>query len=85
MIIKEGFGFAVVDGGAIKVCTVSDTRRAALVNFLAVERACFITNHMSDEHIERLWFQYRGNAEVEYVTVRLANTAAAVTSSERSP
>lgn len=53
---RDAIAWAVIDGGKIKVNTVSDTRRAAMIN-------------MSDEQIDRMWFRWRNGAEIEYVTV----------------
>jgi hypothetical protein len=73
---REAIAWAVIDGGKIKVKTVSDTRRAAMVNWLVTEREIYITANMSDEQIERLWFRHRQGAEIEYVTVTRAHTEA---------
>lgn len=70
-------GWAVIDNGYILVRTVSDTRRAAIVNWLGTERNCFISIHMTDEQIERLWFQFRTAAvDVEHVTISRTNETA---------
>lgn len=67
--IRPVIGWAVVENLEIKIKTVSDTRRAAIVNFLVTERDTMILNSMTDEMIERIWFQRRQGAEVEYVTI----------------
>lgn len=68
--MTEAIGWAVVDNGDIKVNTVSDTRRASIINWLVTERGCRIYNQMTDEQIERLWFQYRPDeVDVSYVSI----------------
>lgn len=66
----EVYGWAVVDGQGIRIKTVSDTRRAAIVNYLVTDRGTMVFNDMTDAEIERLWLQYRRGALVEYVTIR---------------
>lgn len=69
-------GWAVVDYGTINIKTVSGTRRAAIVNWLVVQKGEFITNAHSDEDIERLWEvkknQGTSNADVVRVNVEVA-------------
>lgn len=69
MTVREAIGFAAIDGGQINIKTVSDTRRAAMINWLVTERNVMIYNAMTDEHVERLWFHFRGTADIEYVTI----------------
>lgn len=69
--VRPVIGWAVVADQKIKIRTVSDTRRAAIVNFLVTDRSCFIHGHMTDEEIERLWLQQRQGADVEFVTISL--------------
>ena len=62
-------GWAVAEHDKILVKTVSPTRRAAIVNFLVVERSMAILNHHSDHDIERWWTKYGGRAEVIEVDI----------------
>lgn len=65
-------GWAVIDHQrrGIDVRTVSDTRRAAIVNWLVAEAGCMmISNAYSDDQIEKLWAYYRGRACVEEVSI----------------
>lgn len=65
-------GWAVIDGSGINVRTVSDSRRAAIVNWL-VTNGYMILAHHTDEEIERLWEQAGGgglHVKVQPVTVR---------------
>ncbi len=70
--------FAVVKNDQIDVCTVSDTRRAAIVNWLVVSARprVMIFSSFTDEHIERLWEHHRRfdrslYADVVAVTVEI--------------
>ena len=52
-------GWAVIDAaGKIFVKTVSDTRRAAIINYLMVEKQVSITALHTDEDIESLWAHF---------------------------
>jgi hypothetical protein len=54
--MAETKGWAVVnDRDQIFVKTVSDTRRAALVNYLVTECRLFIKDWQTDGDIEQLW------------------------------
>lgn len=48
-------GWAVVQGGEILVKTVSDTRRAAIVNWLVTEAEIMVLNSWTDDRIEAIW------------------------------
>lgn len=69
----DAIGWAVIENGKIKVRTVSDTRRAAIANFLCTERHLLIEDWMSDGEIERIWCYERLGASVEYVTITLTH------------
>ena len=56
-------GWAVVDGGKINVRTVSDTKRAAMVNWLVVEKNLLVLASSSAEQIERMWWGVHGDAD----------------------
>jgi len=64
--------FAVIANEKINVQTVSDTRRAAIVNWLVVDRACLILRTDTDEQIEHLWEQEQGDASVVAVEISRA-------------
>lgn len=66
---RQAIAWAVVDNGQIKVCTVSDTRRGTMVNWLVSERSVMVFSRMTDEAIERMWWQEHGTAQIEYVTI----------------
>lgn len=65
-------GWAVVERGEVNIRTVSDTRRAAIVNWLVVDRRVLVTTAMADHQIERLWQDMAGLAECMTVEVRVA-------------
>ena len=68
----EQEAYAVIDNGEIKVLTISDTRRAALVNWLVTERRCMIMNSTTDDQIEQMWADECGEARIGMVELRLA-------------
>lgn len=62
-------GWGVVDDEGLKVCTVSDTRRAAIVNWLVLEaNRCIFRGH-TDEQIEAMWDHDRGDSRVTRVKI----------------
>lgn len=48
-------GWAVIKNGKINVRTVSDTRRASLVNWLVTDGGVLVTAAWTDEMIEAAW------------------------------
>lgn len=64
------YGWAVHDTEAgILVKTVSDTRRAAIVNWLCTKGGLLPTMSTPDDLIENEWRARRGSAEVMQVTI----------------
>lgn len=63
-------GWAVADPDGINIKTVSETRRAAIVNWLVVEKGALVTREASDEDIENAWRHLCGPSEVMEVTVQ---------------
>jgi len=61
--------WAVKDYYGINVKTVSDTRRAAIVNWLVTVPKIMIYNHMTDAEIESLWRNRPLQAEVIKVSI----------------
>lgn len=55
-----GKGYAVVSFGELGVATVSETRRGALVNWLATRCRWMATNQTTDDEIERRWTEWKG-------------------------
>ena len=72
MYDEKAEAFAVIANGKIDVRTVSDTRRAAIVNWLVVDRGCPILRTDTDEQIEQLWEQEQGEASVAAVEINRA-------------
>lgn len=64
-------GWAVVDRNQIKIRTVSDTRRAAIVNWLCVEKGALVSNATTDEQIEVMWHVTCGEAICTTISVNL--------------
>ena len=48
-------GYAITGPSGIDIRTVSDTRRAAIINWLVVQARHMIHATDTDEQIERLW------------------------------
>ena len=64
--------FAVIMDEKIDVRTVSETRRAAIVNWLVVSCGCPVFNFTTDEEIERLWRGHSEGAAVGRVEINRA-------------
>lgn len=62
--------WAVADPDGINVKTVSETRRAAIVNWLVVEKSIGVLNSDNDAQIELAWRNLCGPSEVMKVTVQ---------------
>lgn len=62
--------WAVVDpSGHIMTRTISDARRAAIVNWLCTERSILTTQLAFDRQIEMMWEKLKGKYTVELITV----------------
>ena len=72
MYDEKAEGYAVILGDEIDVRTVSPTRRAAIVNWLVVNRRVPILNSTTDEQIEQLWNKHGGDATVAAVEINRA-------------
>lgn len=59
----------LANGGQIYVKTVSDTRRAAIINWLVTEKECLITVFHTDEDIESLWKNYGSYVDCRQVSI----------------
>lgn len=66
-------GWAVVDGGEIKVRTVTDTRRAAVLNWLCTEKRLVALMTATDELIEQTWQRQRGDAFAAQVAIHICS------------
>lgn len=66
-------GWAVVkSNGLIHIKTVSDTRRAAIINWLVTEKGVRIYAYHTDADIEAIWKHYGAHADCREVTISLA-------------
>ncbi len=70
--VSTSHGWAVLTNEGIDMRTVSDTRRAAIVNWLAVSASILMLAWMNDEYIEKLWQEHRGNVRAIPVKVQSA-------------
>lgn len=62
---KEGWG--VIDADGLNIRTVSDTRRAAIVNWLVVQLGIVPLRDETDDEIESKWTRFSGDAMVRPV------------------
>jgi hypothetical protein len=62
-------GWGVVGPAGLNVRTISDTRRAAIVNWLVTDAHILLLQSHTDDDIERLWNEYREDATVERVKI----------------
>lgn len=63
--------WAVIEGGQINVRSISDTERAAKINFLCIDRGMLATIFANDGIIERAWNELRRGAVCQQVSVSL--------------
>lgn len=72
MKVEKAEGWAVVSKGKILVKTISDTRRAAIVNWLVTEARVLVLATWTDEDIENNWHQAnRGDTQTICTTVSI--------------
>jgi hypothetical protein len=62
-------GFAIADGGAINVATVSPGRVGAIVNWLVVKYGIVLPNTVTNDIVSILWDQMGGDAECIEVSI----------------
>jgi len=53
--MNQAHGYAVISDGAIQVPTISDTKRAAIVNWLCSRVGILMLNSASDDEIFETW------------------------------
>ena len=56
----------------IDMRTVSDTSRAAIVNWLVVNCSCMVFNSTTDDEIAEIWGKLRGDAFLGKVIIQLS-------------
>lgn len=64
-------GWAVSDNSAIIVNTVSDTRRAAIVNWLVAGKNVMVYSETTDEQIDVMWNRYSRGLGVSVGRVKI--------------
>lgn len=69
------YAYAIVDRGAAIINTISDTPRAAKVNWLVVERGIVVRKYATDRSIENAWQNEKGSAECRRVKIEVAQDA----------
>lgn len=62
--MTKAIGWAVKDNGQINIKTVSDTMRAAVINWLVVERSIQVSVLHTDTQIVSMWQLNKGTAEL---------------------
>lgn len=72
MTDKRVKGYAVITNDKIDMRTVSETRRAAIVNWIVVEGGRMVFNATTDEEIEQMWGELHGTSQVAAVEIGLA-------------
>jgi len=70
-IYSEGWG--IVDKNGININSVGQTRRVAMLNWLAATNRAYITNPISDDALNALWEERRGDAMVKRVRIYIAD------------
>ena len=74
--MSDQIGFAVIHGGKVLVRTVSDTERAAMVNWLVTEAGKMVYQADTDELIQRQFYRERdrrgGEKDVRLIQVRIS-------------
>lgn len=69
-LTDEACGWAVVSAEGIAVRTISDTRRAAIVNWLVTAKGFVATYKASDALIESMWIANKDGVEAVEVSIR---------------
>lgn len=68
--MTQALGWAVVASGArVFVRSVSDTRRASIINWLVTEKQVGVYAYHTDDDIERLWGHYGQYVDVRQVVI----------------
>lgn len=70
MTLATSRGFAVLDDEGIDMRSVSDTRRAAIVNWLVAAKNVMVFTYDADAMIEQMWEREKGAAQVVPVSVQ---------------
>jgi hypothetical protein len=65
--------WGVVAQNGISMKSVSETRRAALINWLEATDRAHITNVLTDDALNAIWEERRGDALVKRVRIYIAD------------
>jgi hypothetical protein len=77
-VSATALGWAVCDAdGTLNMRTVSDTQRAAKVNWLFASENMFVSRGMTDERIERMWEDLSAKTGAKVVRVNITAMDAA--------
>jgi hypothetical protein len=66
---KTASAWGVIDHDGLKIRSISDTRRAAIINWLVTDAGQFISTSHDDDHINALWDAEKGEATVAPVCI----------------
>jgi hypothetical protein len=69
--MSETKGWAVIKNDHIYVKTVSDTRRAAIINWLVTEKQVIVKAYNTDADIEDMWRHFGQYVDCRPVTISL--------------
>lgn len=61
--------FGVIDDDGLNVRTVSDTRQAAIVNWLVTKANIMVRTYHGEDEINTMWDAHRGEAIVQPVRI----------------
>ncbi len=77
--MTEAVGWAVLaPGGRLFVNSVSETRRASVINWLVTEKLQSITMYHTDDQIESMWKHFGAYVDCRQVTISDMRIASAV-------
>ena len=62
--------WAIIEFDEIKVPTISESRRAAIINWLVVHHHLMVLNSMTDDEIDKMWELYKGHADAKQVSLK---------------
>lgn len=70
--MSEAMGWAVVSANKLYVRSVSETRRAAIVNWLLTEKDVCVMSYHTDLAIEEMWKHHGRYVDCREVTIHEA-------------
>lgn len=66
---KTATAWGVIDHDGLNIKSISDTRRAAIINWLVTDAGQFISSSHDDGHINALWDAEKGEATVSPIVI----------------